>query len=193
MEAAQCLHMYLLAGAKTKQAREQLIPLAMDFLRPFFHMALEGEHRLKPYDQLSPAEVHECLAQTTGTQITRIHFLDQPRLIPERYTYFTQVEKSLGIKFLADVVDFIESAFDNYLWMPLEDMFLRAYENPAWQKMMDDFQVDLRLAMLSFLGFALLGDIERQRRMGYALSLMRDTVPLGQDPEQPGTWLLLAA
>lgn len=194
MRADQCLQMYLLAGAQPGLAREELVPSAIDFLGPFFQMALKGQLQLKPYHQLSAAEVHESLTKSAGVQVDRIRFVDQPCVLPKQNHYFQQVERHLQIENLGKLVSWIESTFDNYLGLPLEDALNRALDQlPTWQQVIDTFRIDLRLAILSYLGFAVLGDRERQMCMGHALRLMRDTIPLGQDPEQPGTWILLAA
>ncbi|MBU0646211.1 hypothetical protein KJ611_01890 [Patescibacteria group bacterium] len=193
MSNADCLQRCLLEKALTREASQTLIPAAMDLIQPFYHMAEKGEHRLARYDQFSCASVHQYLSLTTGAEVKRIRFVDEPQVLPKDRAYFPMVEQHLNIQDLGEAVHQIEAAFDHYLWLPLEEMIWQRYDQPAWQKLIENFQIDLRLALLSILAMAVTGDGERQKRMGHALRLMKESIPLGQAPNEDGTWLLLAA
>lgn len=193
MFRADLLQNCLLAQTMTGKARDQLVPAAMQALQPFFDMATRGEHRLARFNELSCACLHKDLEISTGLSIEHFRFVDQPLVLPPERTYFYQVEQYLGIKFIGDIVRFVEATFDNYLWMDLEDIFQRHYQESDWIQVINRFLIDLRLALLSFLCFTILGDWERQRKMGHALDLMHSAIPLGQDPKQDRSWIILAA
>ena len=139
MNNVEGLKVFLLTQAKTKKAKNFLIPRAIENLLPFYHMSEVDEHRLQSYPTLLAMqdELKKEVELALQNEKSRITFVEIPMIFSKEQSFFSLLQEKIGFKYVNDVLNNIRAAFDNLFWMAMEDMLWEKYSDNNWEKFKD--------------------------------------------------------
>lgn len=176
------------------------VPEAMELLEPLFVNANRGEYHLSGHPEISAAAVALAIANATGNEVKRVAFiaLADPFSTPNPDRMGEKVcprdlRDTLGGDTSFNVWDDLRSVLRNSLWDVLSVGFWNSLPFRFREEMPISFWNSIEDITFFFLGFTILDDAGRIERLKPLIRLIPQAIPLGENTDEPGTWLVLVA
>lgn len=195
----------LLESAK----RQKLVPSALQTVSPFFERARNGYYPLAAAAEFDPIETGRVLKSTVGKGVTRLTALSSNELAASAKEGGTPRLWFFGTSLADKLMERNSAALADRLGMLLTDRLFRCLHSGLLDRLNDaiagscgrqldycvlsKMQSSVGEALYFYLGFAMAGDRRRMAVLEPLLALLRRTIPLGHERDQPGNWTTMVA